>query len=99
MRIIDYKVGRVKAHMVPTERRLRIIRRQQFITYRIRALHEHRASRREVAVRTLRTWNIATCTFNINAVSEESCVADFRFRRAELGKIADLIGWDRECTM
>ncbi|PXF47633.1 hypothetical protein BWQ96_02612 [Gracilariopsis chorda] len=45
-----------------------------------------------------RLHRIRNYTFNINALSEEQCLHDFRFRRNDIGRISRIIGWQLHHT-
>lgn len=98
MRITDYRIGRLARNLRQFRSRMRMVRCLRSVPLKVRVLRELRIAEFEYRVRNLRTIAISTCTFNINSISEESCLADYCFRLHEVGKIADLIGWDRGYT-
>lgn len=92
--IIDFRLGCGRARIADLRRRLQLARRLSIIRHQHRILRELRDSEQYVTLRKARSVRISMTTFNLNAFEQEQCPIDLRFRRNEIGRIAQLIGWD-----
>lgn len=94
MRITDFRVNKHHAAIKKWRRRAE----QAFVLELddgmvLLAMQHERCERMEVRRLKLRSQLIRSVVFNFNALSEQECVENYRFRKADVGRISTMIDW------
>lgn len=94
MRITDFRLSKHRAAVKKWRRRaaqaLLLELDDELI---LLALRNERRERLEVRRLKLRSRLIQCTVFNLNALSDQECLENYRFRKADVGRISTLIDW------
>lgn len=94
MRIADYQISKCKRRRSLWRRRLHtaVVHDLDDIFVRAAATFIIREDR-EISKLKLRTRHVQSVYFNINILSDQQCLGDFRFKKQDIGSLCERVGW------
>lgn len=94
MKIADFKLGKLRRAERKWRRRVQqailLDLDDSIVAYAQRIQHKYHQDARRLM---FRSRLITSVQFNLNALSERECVENFRFKKRDVGRISEMVGW------
>ena len=94
MGVTDYNLRNLRFRIQRSRFHLQFSRGLFPLTYRLGLLRQLRNDKGNLILRASTTMHIYSAAFNLNSLSDEQCLEDFRDRRQEIHQVLPIIGWE-----